>query len=343
MIAEDEIFEYLTFGATFGRAFRLFIDQFDVFMGISIVFFIPYLIFTITLVFGTVEYIVEATTDGAEYAASHLPKIFIFSALDFIVYELACVIGQGAISIAVAEIYVGRRPRWMSCLKRAWSMKYSLVCSSLLVFGSIFVIFFIPVIAIALYFWLEDPSPGAILIIGLLMVAIGVFAIYWGTSMVLSSPAIAVENIRGPVQGLKRSWELSKGSMCYLWSVLFCLSLGAQMLQQLLTGLFNMATDGSITGQILAIFPTLLFLPLSAILESVLYLNLRVGRESINQQVLMDDLMKGEPASSRFRNDDPAVGGYSGESIDYRHVPLVDEDETELPETHANGFSTSMA
>jgi hypothetical protein len=76
-----------------------------------------------------------------------------------------------------------------------------------------------------------------------------------------------------------------------------------------------------------------LFLALSAAcadptrtsLETVLYLNLRIGRESMNHQVLSADLLSGASNVSRFRNDDPGASGDS-QNMDYRHVPLVDEE-----------------
>lgn len=65
-------------------------------------------------------------------------------------------------------------------------------------------------------------------------------------------------------------------------------------------------------------------------METVMYLNLRIGRESMNHQVLSADLMSDAEASSRFRNDDTAVSA-SGPSMDYRHVPLMDEEEQMAP------------
>jgi hypothetical protein len=56
----------------------------------------------------------------------------------------------------------------------------------------------------------------------------------------------------------------------------------------------------------------------------VLYLNLRIGRESMNHQVLSADLLTDASNVSRFRNDDPA--GTESQNMDYRHVPLVDSE-----------------
>jgi hypothetical protein len=61
-------------------------------------------------------------------------------------------------------------------------------------------------------------------------------------------------------------------------------------------------------------------------MEAVMYLNLRIGRESMNHQVLSGDLLcDGAANASRFRNDD--YGAPSAAMADYRHVPLVDQEE----------------
>lgn len=61
-------------------------------------------------------------------------------------------------------------------------------------------------------------------------------------------------------------------------------------------------------------------------METVLYLNLRIGRESMNHQVLSGDLMNDASSISRFRNDDPGAE-ISAQSMDYRHVPLMDVED----------------
>merc|ERR1712224_772397 len=116
--------------------------------------------------------------------------------------------------------------------------------------------------------------------------------------------------------------ELPTGSRCYVLSTMIGLFFGRWLFGLLLDNIF-----GDV-GRIMDLLFTLIYIPLQGITQTVLYLNLRIGRESMNQQVLMGDLMNNEPQSARFRNDDPAAGGYvPTESLDYRHVPLIDEDE----------------
>ena len=53
----------------------------------------------------------------------------------------------------------------------------------------------------------------------------------------------------------------------------------------------------------------------------------------MNHQVLSGDLMRDSPPASRFRNDDPGVD--RGQTMDYRHVPLMDDDDHKIDETVA--------
>ena len=67
-------------------------------------------------------------------------------------------------------------------------------------------------------------------------------------------------------------------------------------------------------------------------LETVMYLNLRIGRESLNHHVLSSDLMNdGSASSSLFQSNIDAgiTMDFSAppKMTDYRHVPLMDRDE----------------
>lgn len=315
MISENETFEYLTFSGTFGRVFRLFFDRFDLFMGISLVFFVPYAIITyVTGLAFRADVFEKGNPDD-------ILKFFNMFILEFFIYELACIIGQGAISIAVAEIYIDRRVEVGSCLKQAWRAKWALICSSILVNALLFASVALPILVVVLLF--VYVGVGIAIAVSLLAFACLGGAFYGYLGLLLTSPAIAIENIASPVKGIKRSWELSTGSRCYLLSTMIALFLGSRMIATIFQAVF-----GDTVGGIMALLLTAFYLPLQGITETVLYLNLRIGRESMNQQVLMGDLVNNEPPSSRFRNDAQVEIGYvPTEPLDYRHVPLMDEEE----------------
>merc|ERR1712176_1436776 len=90
----------------------------------------------------------------------------------------------------------------------------------------------------------------------------------WYSGLILSSPAIVVENFSSPIRGMKRSWELSTGSRCYVLSTMIALSLMKQFLAYILQQVF-----GDFVGGIMSLLCLAFYLPLRAILETVLYLN----------------------------------------------------------------------
>lgn len=321
----DDPFEYLTFGGTFGRAFGILFDRFDVFMGITFIVLIPFSIIFVTIIIFVIHSLVE---DKPPEAVDFIIQ-FLTYGIEIVIYGLVTVIGRGAITHAVTQIYIGQPLGWLQCLKAAWKKKYSLFGAALVVYG----VFLVVVILAALGLWLILGFFFNGFTITLSVVfGIAVFgcALYAYTGVLLTNSTVMVENFSSPIKGVKRSWELSTGSRCYLMCSMFCL----WMLLELLTAFFhNMFGAGSfywgssIIDVIIRLGSYAFYFPLHAIIETVLYLNLRIGRESMNHQVLSGDVMNDAPPASRFRNDDPADTEFSQESLDYRHVPLLDVDD----------------
>mmetsp|Transcript_18629 Transcript_18629/g.34717 ORF Transcript_18629/g.34717 Transcript_18629/m.34717 type:complete len:344 (-) Transcript_18629:322-1353(-) len=331
----DEPFEYLTFGGTFARTFGLFFDRFDLFVAMTGIVLIPYVILVLTLgIFAASVLIREEEVPN--FHPTHIPLIVLVVFLQMLVYEIATVLGQGAISQAVAMIYVGQRPEWIHCLKTSWKRKWALLGSSLLVYGTLFTAAIPPFVFLLVLSMNVNALTIILACVSCTAYVLG--GLYGYIGVVMSSPAIMIECFSNPLQGIMRSWELATGSRCYLLCTLFCLWLFNNLLARLL---HNMFTGGSVmdalfsvVGIIISVVPILLFFPLHAILETVLYLNLRIGRESMNHQVLAGDLASDASPASRFRNDDPSAEGPTN-SMDYRHVPLMDMDDNKLDESLA--------
>lgn len=255
----DEPFEYLTFGGTFGRAFSLFVDRFDLFMGMSGVVIVPFavLLLTISIIAASILIREEEVPD---FHPHHIPAIVLVLLTQFILYELCSVIGQGAISKAVASIYVGQRPGFGNCLMDAWKMKWSLLGSSVLVYGALCVAFIPAWIFIALSIMI--PNPFTIILAVLSSLAFIAGGLYGYVGVVMVSPAIMIESIRHPVQAITRSWELATGSRCYLLCTMFCLWFLNQLVARLLHNMFVtgdvMDILFSIVGIVVSIVPMLL-------------------------------------------------------------------------------------
>jgi len=332
----DDPFEYVTFGGTFRRTFEVFFGNFDTFMGLSFVVVIPFAIIYLTMLL-FVAYVYFGEETDPEFEPKHIPALVVVYVLEFVLYRLASVIGQGAISYAVAEIYLGRRPKWVQCLKAGWKRKCSLLGSSVILHGSL-ILAFIPCF-IFLVIALTHQNFFTFLLATVAWLGFVAGCVYAYTGFILTSPAIMVEGHNNPIKGLKRSWELSNGSRCYLICAMFALWFLNQFVSQFLFTIFGSKDDPlaifTVVGGIINVLPAIFYFPLHAIVESVLYLNLRIGREALNYQVLTGDVLSDEPPAARFRNDDPADNGNLQDSFDYRRVPLVNAAESEdevLPE-----------
>ena len=264
-MAIDDPFEYLTFGGTFGRAFGILFDRFDLFMTITGVVMVPFFVLylSVLLVLAKIYVIEEFNPD---FHLTHIPLLVLTFGVQVLVYDLSSVIGQGAITEAVSQMYVGERPEAIECLAKAWRRKWSLIGSSLIVYGSLFV-GLMPVYSLI---FLATIHPNAFVITLVVLVTIIFVAgfVYFYFGVVLTSPAIMVEGFTSPMKGVKRSWELCTGSRCYLVSTLFCLWFLTQLVTRLLHNMFVMgnAVDAifSFVGIAATVAPIALSFPMHA-------------------------------------------------------------------------------
>jgi len=321
----DDPFEYLTFGGTFGRSLGILFDRFDVFMGIAFIMMIPFSIIFITSIY----FIISSLLKDRPPDAVDVIFQFLTFGIEIAIYGLVTVIGRGAITHAVTQIYIGQPLGWLQCLKAAWKRKCSLLGAALVVYG----VLIVAVITAALGFWLllhKFVNGFTITLSVVFGIAFLGCATYLYTGVLLTNSTVMVENFSNPIKGVKRSWELSTGSRCYLLCTMLCLWMLFQLVSAFFTNLFGAGSFyevESIIDVIIRLGSYFFYFPLHGIIETVLYLNLRIGRESMNHQVLSGDVMSDAPPASRFRNDDPAATEFSQESLDYRHVPLMDDDD----------------
>lgn len=321
----DDPFDYLTFGGTFGRSLEILFDRFDVFMAIAFIVMIPFSIIFITMIF----FLISSIFNNSEPDIVGLIFQFLLYGIEIAIYGLVTVIGRGAITHAVTQIYIGQPLGWLQCLKVAWKRKCSLIGAALVVYG----VFVVAVITAALGFFLllhKYVNNFTIILSVVFGIAFLGCATYLYTGVLLTNSTVMVENFSNPIKGMKRSWELSTGSRCYLLCTMLCLFMLFQLVTAFLHNLFGAGSFymvDSFIDLVIQLGSYVFYFPLHGIIETVLYLNLRIGRESMNHQVLSGDVMNDAPPASRFRNDDPTATEFSQESLDYRHVPLMDDDD----------------
>ena len=135
--------------------------------------------------------------------------------------------------------------------------------------------------------------------LGVLTILVFPFVLFYCmVRFTLMFPAIVVEDLSA-IQGLKRSWELSQGAFCDIFCVLFSagfvVAIASNLLVKIVAGSDPLAAFqplGLSVCKLLSIFVA----PFMAILTTVLYFNLRIHKEGMNQQVLARELVTKETA-----------------------------------------------
>jgi hypothetical protein len=226
---------------------------------------VPFVVLVLTLgIFGASVLIREE--EIPDFHPKHIPLIVFIVFLQGVAYEIATVLGQGAISKAVAMIYVGQQPNWMGCLRDSYKRACALLGSSILIYGTLFVAGLPAVI-----FLLVVTANTNALTIVLAVITCSAFILFGSYGFIgvsMTKPAIMIEGFSNPLQGVMRSWELANGSRCYLLCTLFCLWLMSDLLTRLLHNMFItgdiLDAFFSIVGVIVSVVPLLLFFPLHA-------------------------------------------------------------------------------
>lgn len=261
----DEPFEYLTFGGTFSRTFSLWVDRFDFFSSIAGLVLVPYAILTVSIGLLAAIWIVEEE-EIPEFHPKHIPMVIVIFGLQFLMYSLATIIGRGAIILGVARMYVGQRATLMECLQDTWAKKWPLISVAVMIGSALMVAVIVAAVFVSIA--AGYPNPFTIFLAVMACGAVLSFGLYGYIGVVLVNPAIMVENFSGPIQGLKRSWELATGSRCYLMCTLFCLWFLNDMVSRLLHNIFVtgdvMDIVFSVAGIVVSVVPLLLYFPLQA-------------------------------------------------------------------------------
>ena len=115
--------------------------------------------------------------------------------------------------------------------------------------------------------------------------------VYLSVAWFVYAPAIALENL-GACRSLSRSRELVSGEWCYVFCTVLIVVFIVMMIQMiwsqvLLGGSDFGLTVFSVTGSIVAQVPTLLAMPIFAIMQTVMYFNLRIEKEGLNADLLL--------------------------------------------------------
>jgi membrane-anchored glycerophosphoryl diester phosphodiesterase (GDPDase) len=271
--------QYLSFGATFSRTISIFFDRYDLFLVLSAIVLVPFCITLITVTI-FVNSLVRRKDTIPDFHPKHLPLIGGIVALQLLLYAVITIVGRGAMIRAVAEMYLGDRSHaaevnWRKCFKKSLEQFWSLLGASIMVAGMMILLMILPISFHTMGTFYEGLGltfyEGLFMLIlaYIVLLASVIAAVYIFISLVMSSPAIIIEQ-RTTLEGLQRSWELSSGSRCYIMCTLFLLWFLNQLVGQLLSYMF-MSGDSDVMnvlfemkGILLTVLPMLVFFPLHA-------------------------------------------------------------------------------
>jgi hypothetical protein len=218
------------------------------------------------------------------FAVSHTGKFFLLLGPHVVLSLLVSPIAAGSMIKAATDIYAGRQPDYVACLKVGVRKALPLLVASLLAMLA-------TMVGLLLFL-----APG----------------IYISVVWFVFAPAIVVENF-GITGSLKRSYDLVSGNWCYVFCTKLIVLVIMLVVQTLWSLIFAGGADAghtlfSVKGSVIAVIPSLFYTPLFAIMQTVMYFNLRVEKEGLNADVLLHEM------------------GDRAESDPYHHVPLMDDE-----------------
>jgi len=150
--------------------------------------------------------------------------------------------------------------------------------------------------------------------------------VYLHLSWLFATPVIIVER-KKVCSGLSRSWELSKGNRCYLFTSYIVFMLGFILVlfgfSFILASLGSLAMNRFVIWIVSRTIPIVLFLPLVYIMQVVLYFDLRARQESFDCAQLLAEL-----ALTSTNNGGASVPTGSLANVNMKPVETVDENQT---------------
>lgn len=351
-------FSNLSFTGTLSRTFHVFFEHWRVLVPIATVVLVPLIVISVTFTVWFVESILEIKREGYEYKPHHLHLLYFMLIVQALLYGIVTVWGRGAMIRAVAEIYSGKIPdnnMWKSCMRHVWvsGQLKPLVTSSIIIFGGLAATGLVPYVLLIIEGAVKNSAFSFIAFTVAMMW--GVFAMFAYSLFILASPVICVESISDPMVAIRRSREIVTGTHCYVFLALLVLWILNQIATNISSAVFlggkhdgslpsaAMAIVTSFEGILVALVPRLVFFPLHTILEIVMYINIRVQRESLDRDTFVRELEEQDrPTSdiaSRYGSTTlnmegmwksmAGVTGTAEPSTDYRQVPLMEGENSQ--------------
>lgn len=205
----------------------------------------------------------EIANEFLQQLIANFGKIAIQIFLEMLVFFVFAIAAEAAIIYSVGQIYVDHNPRVSECLKKGFSKWCTLFGASLLVLVSYFIGNF--VFGFISGFLLQISKFFGVVVFGGSIAWI-IFIIYFFVSLIILGPAIVIENF-GPVDAIKRAWDLSQNNRCYIFCTLFCFATIYNVLIMVINGVISGVAGREAVfgawGVFFSMLPSIVYLPLS--------------------------------------------------------------------------------
>ena len=283
----DDVFQRLTFGQTYSRAWAIFGERWDVFLMTACLVFLPYTLFMISYLNFLGQVVAESqkgandTNDNGRNgynsysngdastaqdpfaeALAHTHGEMGKLVAEMIFYLIFGILGGAAMSHAVAAWYTGQyHPTLKECWKQAFGRFCQIFGASALVGVGVAVVYFVTILIVVLLCATRNAQ--SILLAIALLICFFVTLIYVYVAMMLATPVIMVEN-KGPVDTIARCWELANNSRCFIFCTLFVFVFCFNIVTGVVNGLvFSGNPMGRFTawGALLQTLPMIVLLP----------------------------------------------------------------------------------
>lgn len=231
---------------------------------------------------------------------NYTKEMAIMVIISLFVYAFVSGVFNGAMYHAVAEVYAGSEPTARKSINHGWERKWQIYLYNLIVFF-IFVLIFGSVFGGAFYTFMGvdgnfDNDTGIILMMLVTIVSMTIVS-FVCVRLVATVPVIVVEN-KTATAAFGRSWNLCKGSFCYIFCSILGYHLTYGIAMRILSYLPGFLADLS------SFCLDIASLALGPILYFILYMSTRISCEKVTQDELRIEIGNGT------------------------HVPLDDRDET---------------
>jgi hypothetical protein len=234
-------------------------------------------------------------------------------------------VADGAIAVAVADIYLQRHPRWFTCLQRATSKVVTLLLAGTVV--------------------------GIAIVLGSFCFLVP--GLFLKLNFLLVTPVIVLEDEISVLSALGRSWDLIKDHRWYtVKSYVALLSLyflSTWILNHMLQKDDDSRPFFTLTFHMLKSLPNSMFVPAFGILKTVIYIQLMVVKENLNEQGLSIQVDQGMTTTNMPLlsdelpiHDDPEIF-YEGQHVFdpiHSEIPSTPDRDTDSEATFATPISS---